>query len=153
MSNDVKRRDSVARHWKVSVCGGFRPPEMMVYPRAETAGGRKAPRHEIACWKGRGGVHVLNHALAQRGDRLRTHGKLLSWTRLMATQSSRQDASSATAISTLILGEVDCLNGLSRSDLVFRRVPAFGGRKSECDPYRSSGAMVLDTLFRYHASV
>src|SRR5215467_7952865 len=46
-------------------------------------------------------VHVLDHALAQRGDRLRTHGKLLSGMRLMTPRSSRQDASSAMAISTL----------------------------------------------------
>jgi hypothetical protein len=29
-------------------CAGFRPPGRLTYPRAEAAGGRKAPRHEVA---------------------------------------------------------------------------------------------------------
>jgi hypothetical protein len=33
---------------QVSNCAGFRPPASTIYPRAVTAGGRKAPRHEIA---------------------------------------------------------------------------------------------------------
>ena len=33
-------------------------------------------RTELAC------IHVLDHALAQRGDGVRTHGQLLSWMRL-----------------------------------------------------------------------
>src|SRR6202048_2043557 len=42
------------------------------------------PRAELAC------VHVLDHALAQRADRNRTHGQLLSWMRLTTPPSSRQ---------------------------------------------------------------
>src|SRR5258708_1891922 len=42
------------------------------------------PRAEFAC------IHVLDHALAQRADRNRTHGQLLSWMRLMTPPSSRQ---------------------------------------------------------------
>src|ERR1700675_837854 len=41
-------------------------------------------RTELAC------VHVLDHALAQRGDGLRTHKQLLSWMRLTTPRSSRQ---------------------------------------------------------------
>src|SRR5262249_30261581 len=63
-------------------------------------------------------VHVLNHALAQRGDGLGTHGKLLSGMRLMTPRSSRQDDPSAMPISTPGHGRGGCLNGLSRSDLV-----------------------------------
>ena len=37
-------------------------------------------------------VHVLDHALAQRADGIRTHRKLLSWMRLTTPRSSRQDA-------------------------------------------------------------
>src|SRR5580704_3434303 len=37
-------------------------------------------------------VHVLDHALAQRADRIRTHGQLLSWMRLTTPRSSRQGA-------------------------------------------------------------
>src|ERR1019366_567247 len=42
------------------------------------------PRAELAC------IHVLDHALAQRADRNRTHGQLLSWMRLTTPRSSRQ---------------------------------------------------------------
>src|SRR5258707_6674609 len=42
------------------------------------------PSAELAC------IHVLDHALAQRADRNRTHGQLLSWMRLMTPPSSRQ---------------------------------------------------------------
>src|SRR5215472_15622115 len=45
---------------------------------------------ELAC------VHVLDHALTQRADRIRTHGKLLSWMRLKTPRSSRQSVSPAT---------------------------------------------------------
>src|ERR1700694_4845534 len=41
-------------------------------------------RAELAC------IHVLDHALAQRADRNRTHGQLLSWMRLTTPRSSRQ---------------------------------------------------------------
>src|SRR5437870_6647203 len=37
-------------------------------------------RAELAC------IHVLDHALAQRADRNRTHGQLLSWMRLTTPQ-------------------------------------------------------------------
>src|SRR6476620_10915989 len=47
------------------------------------------PRAELAC------VHVLDHALAQRADRNRTHRQLLSWMRLTTPRSSRQDATDA----------------------------------------------------------
>src|ERR1700674_998115 len=40
-------------------------------------------------------VHILNHALAQRADRNRTHRQLLSWMRLTTPRSSRQDATDA----------------------------------------------------------
>src|SRR5450432_3722530 len=41
-------------------------------------------------------VHVLDHALAQRADGIRTHGKLLSWMRLKTPRSSRQGTPPAT---------------------------------------------------------
>src|SRR6266849_836883 len=41
-------------------------------------------------------VHVLDHALTQRADGIRTHGKLLSWMRLTTPRSSRQGAPPAT---------------------------------------------------------
>src|SRR5262249_55205856 len=41
-------------------------------------------------------VHVLDHALTQRADGIRTHGKLLSWMRLKTPRSSRQGLSPAT---------------------------------------------------------
>src|SRR5271166_6590234 len=41
-------------------------------------------------------VHVLDHALAQRGDSLGCHRQLLSGMRLLAPPSSRQGASHAT---------------------------------------------------------
>src|SRR5271166_4677314 len=41
-------------------------------------------------------VHVLDHALAQRGDSLGCHRQLLSGMRLLAPPSSRQGASPAT---------------------------------------------------------
>jgi hypothetical protein len=41
-------------------------------------------------------VHVLDHALAQRGDVFRAHRQLLSWMRLTTPRSSRQDTPPAT---------------------------------------------------------
>src|SRR5258708_30101473 len=41
-------------------------------------------------------IHVLDHALTQRADGIRTHGKLLSWMRLKTPRSSRQGLSPAT---------------------------------------------------------
>ena len=35
-------------------------------------------------------VHVLDQAMTERGDGVRTHGKLLSWMRLTTPRSSRQ---------------------------------------------------------------
>src|SRR5437899_7945758 len=40
-------------------------------------------------------VHVLDHAMTQRGDGVQTHGKLLSWMRLTTPRSSRQGAPAA----------------------------------------------------------
>ena len=40
-------------------------------------------------------VHVLDHALAQRADRIDTHRQLLSWMRLTTPRSSRQAARAA----------------------------------------------------------
>ena len=66
-------------------------------------------------------VHVLDHALAQRTDGIRTHWKLLSWMRLTTPRSSRQDTQPA--IDDLYpgycaRGHATCLSTLSRSDLV-----------------------------------
>src|SRR5215813_10046994 len=36
-------------------------------------------------------VHVLDHAMTERGDGVRTHRKLLSWVRLTTPRSSRQN--------------------------------------------------------------
>jgi hypothetical protein len=36
-------------------------------------------------------VHVLDHAMTQRGDGVLTHGKLLSWVEVTTPRSSRQD--------------------------------------------------------------
>src|SRR6202045_2830464 len=41
-------------------------------------------RTELPC------VHVLDRAMTQRGDGIRTHRKLLSWTRLTTPRSSRK---------------------------------------------------------------
>src|SRR6202040_2001567 len=41
-------------------------------------------------------AHILNHTLTQRGDSFGCHRQLLSWMRLLALPSSRQDASPAT---------------------------------------------------------
>jgi hypothetical protein len=41
-------------------------------------------------------VHVLDHAMTQRGDGVRTHEELLSWVRLTTPRSSRQAAPAAT---------------------------------------------------------
>jgi hypothetical protein len=46
-------------------------------------------RTELPC------VHVLDHAMTQRGDDIRTHGRFLPWMRLTTPRSSRQDAHSA----------------------------------------------------------
>jgi hypothetical protein len=35
------------------LCAGFRTPECRAYPRAQSAGVRKAPKHEIAGWERR----------------------------------------------------------------------------------------------------
>src|SRR5450830_574110 len=66
-------------------------------------------------------VHVLDHALAQWADGIRTHRKLLSWMRLTTPRSSRQGTKSA--IDDLSSGYRACdhaarFSGLSRSDLV-----------------------------------
>src|SRR5215469_14622720 len=37
-------------------------------------------------------IHVLDHAVTQRGDGIRTHRKLLPWMRLTTPRSSRQEA-------------------------------------------------------------
>jgi hypothetical protein len=37
-------------------------------------------------------IHVLDHAVTQRGDGIRTHRKLLPWMRLTTPRSSRQQA-------------------------------------------------------------
>src|SRR5271168_2029433 len=49
------------------------------------------PRTELAR------VHVLDHALSQWADGIRTHGKLLSWMRLTTPRSSRQGSPPAIA--------------------------------------------------------
>ncbi len=75
-------------------------------------------------------VHVLDHALAQRADGIRAHGKLLSWVRLTTPRSSRQGA--PPAIDDLssgyrARGRAARRSGLSRSDLVLwhgRDLPA-----------------------------
>src|ERR1019366_2932221 len=66
-------------------------------------------------------VHILNHTLAQRADRNRTHRQLLSWMRLTTPRSSRQGI--PPAIDNLSSGyrarnHASRLSGLSRSDLV-----------------------------------
>ena len=66
-------------------------------------------------------VHVLDHALAQRADGIRTHSQLLSWMRLTTPRSSRQGTPSA--IDDLrpgycARGRATRRSGLSRSDLV-----------------------------------
>src|SRR6202051_1073474 len=58
------------------------------------------PRTQLAC------VHVLDHALAQRGDGNRTHRQLLSWMRLTTPRSSRQ--ATPPAIDNLSFGYCAC---------------------------------------------
>src|SRR5712691_3705753 len=72
-------------------------------------------RTKLAC------VHILDHALTQRADGIRTHRKLLSRMRLTTPRSSRQDATDA--IDDLhpgyrTRGRATPRSGLSRSDLV-----------------------------------
>src|SRR5712671_5751260 len=66
-------------------CGRVRGPlEKRSEPLAAVNMAPLRSRAELAC------IHVLDHALAQRADRNRTHGQLLSWMRLMTPPSSRQ---------------------------------------------------------------
>src|SRR5258706_621158 len=60
------------------------PLEKCIKPLAAVNMAPLRPRAEFA------GIHVLDHALAQRADHNRTHGQLLSWMRLMTPPSSRQ---------------------------------------------------------------
>src|ERR1700681_3085707 len=72
-------------------------------------------RTELAC------VHVLDHALAQRGDGLRTHKQLLSWMRLTTPRSSRQGtpAGYRRSLPWLPCAQISPpRSGLSRSDFV-----------------------------------
>src|SRR5215831_7054902 len=65
-------------------------------------------------------VHVLDHAVTQRGGSIRAHRKLLSWMRLTTPRSSRQGASLLSPIPNAVAATVDKphLCRLSRSDLV-----------------------------------
>src|SRR5712671_2877720 len=66
-------------------CGRVRGPlEKRSEPLAAVNMAPLRSRAELAC------IHVLDHALAQRADRNRTHGQLLSWMRLTTPRSSRQ---------------------------------------------------------------
>src|SRR5258708_24192802 len=58
---------------------------------------------ELAC------VHVLDHALAQRGDGFLGHRQLLSWMRLKTPRSFRQATPRATMISILVTARTDKL--------------------------------------------
>ena len=66
-------------------------------------------------------IHILNHALPQRSDRLRAQGKLLSGMRLLTPRYLRPDASCVMATSTLAHGRADASTGASRGDLVHWR--------------------------------
>src|ERR1700676_5038681 len=104
-------------------------------------------RTELAC------VHVLDHALAQRADRNRTHWQLLSWMRLTTPQSSRHAAQ--VAIDDLSLGyrprgQAPRFSGLSRSDLVLwpKGLAAMAGRRVRslgysCRTGQSAGTTLL----------
>ena len=73
-------------------------------------------------------VHVLDHALAQRGDVFRAHRQLLSWMRLTTPRSSRQDTPPATGDphpGYRARRQAARLSGLSRSDLVLWHMTAF----------------------------
>src|SRR3984893_8226149 len=64
-------------------------------------------------------VHVLDHALTQRGDGIRTHGQLLSWMRLTTPRSSRQRPLHRYRRSlTWLMRSSQASPPLSRSDLV-----------------------------------
>ena len=52
-------------------------------------------------------VHVLDHALAQRGDDIRIHRQLLSWMRLATPRSSRQSTPSAIDDLHLVIAPAD----------------------------------------------
>src|SRR6266851_6052299 len=67
---------------------------------------------QLAC------VHVLDHALTQRADRIRTHGQLPSWMRLTTPRSSRQGAPPRYPRSPTWLTPAQTSRPLSRSDLV-----------------------------------
>src|ERR1700738_4242840 len=54
------------------------------------------PSAELAC------IHVLDHALAQRGDGVRTHGKLLSWMRSKHLDPQDRPHGPLSAISHLV---------------------------------------------------
>src|SRR6266446_3548499 len=67
---------------------------------------------QLAC------VYVLDHALTQRADRIRTHGQLPSWMRLTTPRSSRQGAPPRYPRSPTWLTPAQTSRPLSRSDLV-----------------------------------
>src|ERR1700675_3966359 len=78
-------------------CGCVRGPvEKRSEPLAAVNMAPLRPRAELAC------IHVLDHALAQRADRNRTHGQLLSWMRLTTPRSSRQADRPATVNLSLV---------------------------------------------------
>src|SRR6516162_4991709 len=65
-------------------------------------------------------IHVIDHALAQRGDGVRSHGKLLSWVRSKHLDPQDRPHGPLSMISQLIIAPAagSPRSGLSRSDLV-----------------------------------
>src|SRR5271166_2910214 len=79
-------------------------------------------------------VHVLDHALAQRGDSLGCHRQLLSGMRLLAPPSSRQGASPATYDLAPGDNACRCARGRSLSRKRFSAM-ALSGRLLRCSKW------------------
>src|ERR1700693_3166502 len=96
-------------------CGRIRGPlEKRSKPLAAVNMAPLRPGAEFAC------IHVLDHALAQRGDGVRTHGQLLSWMRLKHLDPQDRPHGPLSTISHLVNAAAAAprVSGLSRSDLV-----------------------------------
>src|ERR1700730_2794065 len=78
-------------------CGRIRGPlEKRSKPLAAVNMAPLRPGAEFAC------IHVLDHALAQRGDGVRTHGQLLAWVRLKNLDPPDREPRPLSTISHLV---------------------------------------------------
>src|ERR1700719_712405 len=95
-------------------------------------------------------VHVLNHALTQRGDGIRTHGQLLSWMRMTTPRSSRQGHLHRYRRSlSWLMRASQASPPLSRSDLVLWPTASVASIRL---PWKVSGAKLPDSSRSPHLS-